>query len=460
MTLKNYSLFMALDTIHIEGIYAELSWLEKVIHQSIASYLMHEGHENNWYDIPLPELEEGAYTEFVIEQELNVFERLALALVMAPHVRPELLDIFFGKNQIYDRPFSEFGGVTDNGFSGLIPTAQTLSFLIAGAHQELKADFMAVLHKGNYLMKEQVLVLSSVEPHVPEISGILSMNQRWVHYFQTGEELPIEQSSSFPAHLITTKLGWDDVVLDGVVMEQVEEINTWLRHGQRIMKEWNLERTIKPGYRALFYGAPGTGKTLTATLLGKVTNRDVYRVDLSMIVSKYIGETEKNLAKIFDIAQYKDWILFFDEADSLFGKRTAATSSNDRHANQQTGYLLQRIEDFPGVIILASNLRDNMDAAFSRRFQSMIHFKIPTVHERYQLWQNAFAGTCKLDPSIDVYELAENYELAGGSIINVLRHCALAVVKRNDTVVQKQELLAGLRKEFKKENKTLTTNFK
>ncbi|MCF7483168.1 ATP-binding protein [Vibrio sp. J1-1] len=107
------------------------------------------------------------------------------------------------------------------------------------------------------------------------------------------------------------------------------------------MQEWQLAKKVKPGYRAVFSGPPGTGKTLTAALLGKSTDRDVYRVDLSMVVSKYIGETEKNLSRVFDAASYKEWILFFDEGDALFGKRTEASSSNDRHANQLTGYLLQ-----------------------------------------------------------------------------------------------------------------------
>src|SRR6202012_489898 len=194
---------------------------------------------------------------------------------------------------------------------------------------------------------------------------------------------------------------WEDIVLDDLVMAQVEEINTWLEHGDTLMNDWGLLKKIKPGYRALFYGPPGTGKTLTATLIGKASGRDVYKVDLSMIVSKYIGETEKNLSKIFDIAQYKNWILFFDEADALFGKRTAASSSNDRHANQQTAYLLQRIEDFPGIVILATNLKANMDDAFTRRFQAMIHFNMPTAEERYQLWNNAFSETCTLHPDID-----------------------------------------------------------
>jgi SpoVK/Ycf46/Vps4 family AAA+-type ATPase len=226
-------------------------------------------------------------------------------------------------------------------------------------------------------------------------------------------------------------------------------------HGRVLMEDWGLAKRLKPGYRALFYGPPGTGKTLTASLLGKTSGKEVYRIDLSMIVSKYIGETEKNLAGIFDLAEHRDWILFFDEADALFGKRTAANSSNDRHANQQTAYLLQRIEDFPGVVILASNLKANIDEAFTRRFQSIIYFPMPSARQRYQLWTSAFSGVCSLAPDIDLDRLSEEYELAGGSIINILRHCALAAIRRGDSVVRREELMAGLKKEYKKENKTL-----
>ncbi|MEJ0103902.1 MAG: ATP-binding protein [Bacteroidota bacterium] len=189
--------------------------------------------------------------------------------------------------------------------------------------------------------------------------------------------------------------------------------------------------------------------------MGKTSGRDVYRIDLSAIVSKYIGETEKNLSGIFNIASHKNWILFFDEADALFGKRTAANSSNDRFANQQTAYLLQRIEDFPGIVILATNLKANIDEAFSRRFQAMIHFNMPGPEERYRLWISAFTGTCTLDPGIDLHKIAEEYELAGGAIINILRNCALSVIRRQDTVVQPAELYESIRREFKKDNKTL-----
>ena len=175
------------------------------------------------------------------------------------------------------------------------------------------------------------------------------------------------------------------MILDYQVEAELEEINTWISSGKTIMEDWGLSRFLKAGYRSLFYGPPGTGKTLAATLLGKKNRMDVYRIDLSMIVSKYIGETEKNLARVFDLAENRNWILFFDEADALFGKRTSTNTSNDRHANQEVAYLLQRIEDFPGIIILATNLRSNIDEAFSRRFQSVVYFPMPTPELRLSL---------------------------------------------------------------------------
>ncbi|MCB0837841.1 MAG: ATP-binding protein [Bacteroidetes bacterium] len=436
----------------------EIDWLNEIINQVIGVYFQQENFDGQWYDIAPPDLieDETPYGQMVQQWELTRYDRLAMALALVPHLKPEVLDIFFGKNQLYDRGFTEFGGVIDPGHSGFIPTGQTLLFLTSSIDPAQRLDTLKVLSRENILMKEQILVLGNTESHIPESNGTLTMTNHWLHYLITGEHLAIEQSASFPARRISTRMEWEDIVMEDYVMDQILEIQSWLTHGQTIMEDWGLGKMIKPGYRALFYGPPGTGKTLTATLLGKTTQRDVYKVDLSMIVSKYIGETEKNLAKIFDIAQHKDWILFFDEADALFGKRTEANSSNDRHANQQTAYLLQRIEDFPGVIILASNLKSNMDEAFTRRFQSMIHFPMPDVTSRYQLWENAFSGVCTLDPEIDLWQIAEDHELAGGAIINVLRHCALSAIERGSNIVNKEELMNGLKREFKKENKTLT----
>lgn len=173
---------------------------------------------------------------------------------------------------------------------------------------------------------------------------------------------------------------------------------------------------------------------------------DVYRIDLSMIVSKYIGETEKNLARVFDLAENRNWILFFDEADALFGKRTSTNTSNDQHANQEVAYLLQRIEDFPGMIILATNLRSNIDEAFSRRFQSVIYFPMPTEELRAEIWRKMLK---KWPGGVDeeLIIMAAGTELSGGAITNVIRRCALSLVNQKDKSLNKSILNNALQKE-------------
>lgn len=446
-----------IESPHLHAINAELDWLERVIHQAIASYFKHEGNEVHWRTIAPPELPPGTctYADTVHEWELEVFDRLALALAIAPHVRPECLDVFLSSNGKTGRAFTEFGGTADKGFSGFMPTGQTFAFIVSANDPHWRMDVMRIFSPAHRFAKEQVLSLIRSDEKLPQLAGSLTLGENWLHYFLSGEMLHPELSPAFPASPISSPLDWQDLVLDYRVRVQVEEISAWLKHGNTLMTDWGLGRKVKPGFRVLFYGPPGTGKTLTATLLGKNSGREVYRVDLSMIVSKWIGETEKNLGKVFDAASYKDWILFFDEADALFGKRTATSSSNDRHANQQTGYLLQRIEDFPGTVILSTNLKANMDEAFTRRFQSMINFSMPSPAQRLQLWQNAFAGVCELEPDVNLKKLADDYELAGGSIINVLRYCALRAISRDRRQVGRDDLIDGIRREFLKDNRTL-----
>jgi len=281
----------------------------------------------------------------------------------------------------------------------------------------------------------------------PFLSGQLRPSEELLSHVLLDRDYKPDYNVGFPAKLVTTPLEWEDMVLDYSTSEALEEINTWIRHRHGIMEDWGLKRILKAGYRALFYGPPGTGKTLAATLLGKKNGMDVYRVDLSMIVSKYIGETEKNLAKVFDMAENRNWILFFDEADALFGKRTSTNTSNDRHANQEVAYLLQRIEDFPGTVILATNLRSNIDEAFSRRFQSVVYFPMPDRELRADLWRGMLPGEWLGDDAEELIATAAWKELSGGSITNVVRRCALHLAATGERVLDKRTLEEVLRKE-------------
>jgi SpoVK/Ycf46/Vps4 family AAA+-type ATPase len=175
--------------------------------------------------------------------------------------------------------------------------------------------------------------------------------------------------------ILDTEQSWKELALDTGTLTQIEGIKNWLRQSASIKQARRITRKPKPGFRALFFGPSGTGKTSTAALIGKELGKEVYKIDLSRVVSKYIGETEKNLELVFTSAKDKDWILFFDEADALFGKRTDVKDTHDRYANQEVTYLLQRMEEYNGLAILATNMKSNIDPAFIRRFNSIIRFK-------------------------------------------------------------------------------------
>ena len=186
-------------------------------------------------------------------------------------------------------------------------------------------------------------------------------------------------------------------------------------------------------------------------MLGKYTDLSVFKVDLSLVVSKYIGETEKNLSALFTKAENKNWILFFDEADALFGKRMEQNDAHDRHANQEIAYLLQRVEDYPGLVILASNFKSNIDKAFTRRFQSMIHFPMPKKEERRQLWLKAFPPQIQFSKEIDIEEVATNFELSGANIMNIVQYCCLQALEDRVLVISKRLLTKAIRREYEKE---------
>jgi SpoVK/Ycf46/Vps4 family AAA+-type ATPase len=266
----------------------------------------------------------------------------------------------------------------------------------------------------------------------------------------TGEVPPPKMSAQFPAEKLETALVWEDLILNDSTSAEIKDLEIWLKHSTTFLEEWGMKNRVKVGYRVLFHGPPGTGKTLTASLLGKYTNRDVYRIDLSTVVSKYIGETEKNLSNLFDKAAHKDWILFFDEADAIFGKRTNVRDAHDKYANQEVSYLLQRVESHPGLVILATNFKDNIDDAFMRRFQSVCYFQIPSPKERLSLWKQNLPAKLKLDPNISIEDVAERFELSGSNIVNIIQVCSLQVLNLGSETLTVDILTQGIRKEIGK----------
>lgn len=435
----------------------EIEWFAKVMETRLA---LHFGQDVAQMDVRShapPDLrhDESEYASLVKECGMSFEERIVLILALIPHIRPQVLDPFLVNNKITERGFTEFGGLKGRVHGGVLPTCETASFILNGASLRGRFSFIEMLDDDHFFAEKGIVAIEHQTGGEPLFSGVLKLSNEYLNRFTTGHHLKPDYSMNFPAKRITTRLTWDDLVLGHDVLEEVENINAWLRHSKTIMEEWGLERTVKPGYRCLFYGPPGTGKTLTATLIGANSGLDVYRIDLSMVVSKYIGETEKNLANIFDQGKNKNWILFFDEADALFGKRTQASSSNDRHANQEVSYLLQRVEDFPGVVILATNLKANIDEAFARRFQTSIYFSLPDAEQRLLLWQGYFRGKCILEESVDLEKIAEEYILSGGAIANVVRYGAIRALRMGREAIAHDDLVKGITKELIKEGKTI-----
>lgn len=442
------------NAIALQG---EIEWFTKVVETRLSLHFGQESAHGDIREHEPPDLrnDESEYARLVNECGMKFEERIVLVLALIPHIRPEALDPFFVNNKNLDRGFAEFGGLKGKVHGGFLPTCETASFILNGNDLARRFSFIKMLEDGPVFVEKGIVGIEHQASGEPMFSGVLKLSNEYLNLFTTGHDLKPDYSMNFPAKRVTTKLKWEDLVLGYEVLEEVENINAWLKHAKTIMEDWGLEKTVKPGYRCLFYGPPGTGKTLTATLIGANAGLDVYRIDLSMVVSKYIGETEKNLANIFDQGANKNWILFFDEADALFGKRTQASSSNDRYANQEVSYLLQRVEDFPGVVILATNLKANMDEAFSRRFQSSIYFPLPDAEQRLRLFRGYFKGKCLLEPGVDLEKIAEEFVLSGGAIANVVRYGAIRALHMGREAISHDDLVKGIAKELIKEGKTI-----
>ncbi|MFZ6658107.1 ATP-binding protein [Undibacterium sp. TJN19] len=436
----------------------EISWFTQVCDARFNAYFNQADETRQLREIcPAPDLskDNSTYAGLVRQYQMGFEERIVFLLAFLPHLRPQVLDIFMLQNTQIGRGYSEIGGWRGKIHGGFLPTCETAAFILAGTDLELRFAVARLFQEEHFFLREGILRLEHQASGEPFFGASLMLSNEFLQRLSSGEIHKPDFSANFPAKLMHTKLSWEDLVLNQEVMEEVENIVTWLRQPEQILQRWGLEKTVKPGYRSLFYGPPGTGKTLTACLIGAAVGADVYRIDLSMIVSKYIGETEKNLASVFDQAQNKKWILFFDEADALFGKRTQTSSSNDRHANQEISYLLQRVEDFPGVVLLATNLKANIDAAFARRFQSEVYFAMPDAVQRRRLWSALFSQPDSLGPDVDFNKLAEKYELSGGALLNVARYAAIRAVRMQRQTITQNDLIAGIGKELMKDGKTL-----
>ncbi|MEV6871437.1 AAA family ATPase [Amycolatopsis sp. NPDC051128] len=250
---------------------------------------------------------------------------------------------------------------------------------------------------------------------------------------------------------VTIRRGWDDLVLPADRIALLREIGDQVRHRHRVLNGWGFGAKLggATGLAALFSGPPGTGKTMAAEVIAHELGVDLYKVDLSGVISKYVGETEKNLARIFAEMSTSNAILFFDEADALFGKRTEVSDAHDRYANIETSYLLQKVEEYEGVVVLATNLRQNIDDAFTRRIRFVVEFPFPDAADRQRIWGALFPPAAPLSADVDFAHLAGEFPVTGANIRNIVVNAAFFAAADGGTITA-PHILRGARREFDK----------
>ncbi|HET6550364.1 MAG TPA: AAA family ATPase, partial [Solirubrobacter sp.] len=254
---------------------------------------------------------------------------------------------------------------------------------------------------------------------------------------------------------------WEDLVVPEKQRELLQSISAYLRHRDRVLSDWGYEKTVArtQGLKVLFAGESGTGKTMAAQVLAAELGLEIFRVDLATTVSKYIGETEKNLDRIFGAAEGSNAILFFDEADALFGKRSEVGDSHDRYANIEVAYLLQKMEGYPGAVILATNFRRNIDDAFVRRLDFVIDFPFPEAEDRRRIWERVLPAEAPRADDVDLDFLSEKFKLSGGAI----RNCSLAAAFQaadDDSPISMRHLVRAVAQEYGKQGRlTLEADF-
>ena len=286
----------------------------------------------------------------------------------------------------------------------------------------------------------------------PKDAAISSADLHRGLYAQSNQKL------SLLGRKLKPRYGWSDIILPPNAMAQLHEVCAHMRHRETVYAKWGFDRKLSlgKGLCALFSGQSGVGKTMAVEVIANDLCLEVFKIDLSNVVSKYIGETEKNLSRVFEEAESSNAILFFDEADALFGKRSEVKDAHDRYANIEINYLLQRMEEFEGLVILATNLRKNIDDGFFRRMQFVVDFPFPDASNRYRIWQHHFPAEAPA-AGIDFGFLADRFNLAGGNIKNIVVNAAF-LAAQNGCVIRMEHLVHATRREYEKIGRLCTEN--
>ena len=405
---------------------------------------------------PVPEFsQKTALGKLIMAHQMSEQEILLLLFCFTAKFKPEAFDGFLYANPQTGRIYTSYGGIKTSYDGAFMPTLKTVIYLLAGKDNEMAAMTYESI-RDSKLFREQIINLKQIKQEsIHPLEQLVEMDLAYFNYIISGKRPRYDEAENFPADLLTTNKTFDDLVLKPSVIQHLQSPMNFVKHYDVLFRQ---QSKIKPGYLMMLYGPPGTGKSMTVAVMGKHLGVDVYSVNLSRVVSKYIGETEKNLERIFDRLVDKRCILFFDEADALFGKRTEVKDAKDRYANQEVAYLLQKIEQFPGLVILASNFRQNLDDAFKRRILSSIMIPPPDKELREQLWEKSLPDGFRYEPENLPEILATRHSLTGANIANIIKLSCIDAVSTGSTVLDNHRLEPFIQLEFYKEGKTMSSN--
>lgn len=417
------------ESLHAQALEVEMQWLSEVIDVRLKQHFQQEADEA----IPPPPelLLDSALLSVIREQGWGAPERLLLALALAPQLRPELLDVLLIRNQNLERGFTEFGGVKGSAHSGFIPTGETASFLFAGSSLEKRFALMQILGRNHSFHLREILALEPSPEGEPVLSGRLTLSAEWLRHLCTGETAKPSFSSEFPAQLVTTPLGWDELVLDESTLNQLDLLSLWWRRRLDWMRTSEISSHWKPGLRVSLHGPAGAGKTLSALLLGKQLSLDVYKVDLKLIGAWNSGCVQHGLDRIFERATNRQWILLIENGGLLLDDEVTATQASN------FAYLRMHLTNFPGLVLLESRQSIADEPGLS---DIVVEFGLPDVEQRLKLWKT-YLPEAKMDGDVRLDDLSARYAITGAQIANVVLRAFLHSAQQGNSRIEHSDLV-------------------
>ncbi|HEU4717108.1 MAG TPA: ATP-binding protein [Bacteroidia bacterium] len=431
---------------NISFIVRELGWFSARIRMVLG---IDPDQEFSLQNMP-PADEKTHYGKFLTGWKADEMERMAIGLCFAQLYKPGTLGGFLALLQNPGHR-QDVGGLFKEGSGRFYLTVRTLAFVMSGRDQEKYGYYSSSLTRRHRLFAEGILLTENPLGENSFLDYAVYLNDIYYATLLHGSLPLLDGESGFPAVQSKATHTLEDVVLDEETRKEIGEIHTF---AEQMNELWALPDASM--YRGncvcIFTGEPGTGKSHSAVALGNEFGMPVYLVNTAQLVSKYIGETEKNLEKVLDRFDNKNCILFFDEAESIFSKRTEVKDAHDRYANQEQSFLLWKMTKFRGIIILATNVQDirqYFDKAFLRRFYRIINIPFPNYPERKKLWEKSLGSSFRYEDGL-TERLAKDFQLTGGSIYNIVSDGVIKALKEKTGVITYELLANALRSEFTK----------